>query len=146
WQVSGLFTHQSGIPFSIYSGASSTTTYGTFVRGGQSGNNTVNTNLTKDQLDALMGLRFAGNGPFFLNTSAIGSDNRANTQTFVSPSAGTLGALQRRLFSGPWDTSIDFGAMKITKITERQSLVLRMDSTNILNHPAFSVGDQYVTS
>ena len=52
----------------------------------------------------------------------------------------------QRLVSGPWDTGFDFGASKETMITERQSITLRMDSTNILNHPAFTVADQIVTS
>lgn len=149
WQVSGLFTRQSGIPFTVLS------SYGTFVRAGQSGNNTVNSSLNKDQLESLMGLRFTGNGPVFFAPSVTGSDGRAvaptgqaafNGQVFFTPAAGTIGSLQRRAFSGPWDWVLDFGASKTTKITERQSIVLRMDSTNFFNHPSFVIGDQNVTS
>jgi hypothetical protein len=38
------------------------------------------------------------------------------------------------------------GASKVTRITERQSITLRMDASNILNHTAFTVADQIVTS
>jgi len=103
--------------------------------------------VTRDQLDQLTGLRFAGNGPYVFAASAISTDNRASTATFTPPTAGTIGSLQRRSFSGPWFTNADFGMQKITRITERQSLILRMDSTNIFNHPAFSnPGDQFATS
>lgn len=149
WQVSGVFTRQSGIPFSILS------QYGTFVRAGQSGNNTVNTNLTQSQLNDLFQLRFAGNGPYFVNASVIGADGRAiqpsgsapfSGQVFFTPAAGTVGSFGRRTMSGPWDWTLDFGALKTTQITERQSFVLRFDSTNFFNHPSWSIGDQIVTS
>jgi hypothetical protein len=149
WQMSGLFVRQSGIPFSILS------QYGTFDRAGQSGNNTVDTTVTQSQLNNLFQLRFAGNGPYFFNSSAIGADGRAiqaagsapfTGQVFFTPAAGTVGSLGRRVMSGPWDWTLDFGALKTTKITERQSFVLRFDSTNFFNHPSWSIGDQLVTS
>ena len=40
----------------------------------------------------------------------------------------------------------DFGLLKETKITERQSLVIRMDSSNIFNHPTWTVGNLTVTN
>src|SRR6185295_10026344 len=110
WQVSGVFNRQSGIPFSVYS------QYGTFSRSAQSVNNTVNTSMNKDQLDGITGLRFASTGPYFINASALGADGRGiapsgsapfSGQAFATPAAGTIGSLQRRLFSGPWDTGFD---------------------------------------
>lgn len=115
----------------------------------------MNTTLTKSQLDDLMKLRFAGNGPYFFDPSVIGTDGRAiaptgsapfSGQVFFTPPAGSLGSLQRRLFSGPWDTGFDFSLAKSTKIFERQSIVLRMDAANFFNHPAFRIADQTVTS
>jgi hypothetical protein len=35
---------------------------------------------------------------------------------------------------------------KNTKINERHSIQLRMDASNFLNHPSFTIGDQTVTS
>jgi hypothetical protein len=126
--MSGLFTKESGAPFSILSGR------GTFVRQGQSANNTVNTTQTREQLNQVFQLRFAGNGPYFINAANIGTDGRGvssdgaaafSGQLFTQPSAGTLGSLQRRAFSGPWVFAADFGLSKVTKITERQSIILR---------------------
>jgi hypothetical protein len=79
--------------------------------------------------------------------SAIGSDGRGvaadgsapfNGQVFFNPAAGTAGGLQQRMFSGPWDFNLDFGIQKTTKISERHSVEIRMESSNIFNHPTFS--------
>ena len=152
WQMSGIFAHQSGQPFSVYSGR------GTFNRQsnmqGQQGN-TVNTNLTMEQLRDVMSFRMTGNGPYMVAASALGSDGRAvapdgqpafTGQAFFMPGPGTIGSLGRRVFDGPWDTTFDFGLFKRTRITERQSFEIRMQATNFFNHPAFIIGDQTVTS
>jgi hypothetical protein len=149
WQIGGIFTKQSGTPVSVLSAR------GTLNRNGSSGSNTVNSNLTKDQLDQIFQLRITGNGPYYVAASAIGADGRAvaadgsapfNGQVFFLPAAGTLGALQRRMFSGPWVYNLDFALIKTTKIRERHSIVLRMDASNIFNHPAWYVDNQTVTS
>ena len=149
WNVGTVVTWQSGAPFSILSGR------GTLNRTGRSASNTVDTNLNKQQLDQLLSFRQTGTGPYMVAASAIGTDGRAvaadgrapfTGQSFFNPQAGSLGGLQRRMFSGPWGFSADFSILKTTKITERQSVELRMIGTNITNHPAFFVDDQTVTS
>src|SRR5207247_1184372 len=74
WQISGIFTHQSGQPYSIYSGR------GTFNRQTnvqtQQGN-TVNTFLNMSQLRDVMSFHMTGNGPFMVSSSVVGSDGRA---------------------------------------------------------------------
>jgi len=149
WAISSIITKQSGTPFSVLSGR------GTLNRAGQSGNNTVNTNLTKSQLDDLFQLRITPTGPYFVAASAIGSDGRGvaadgsapfSGQVFFQPAAGTLGTLQRREFSAPWVFAMDFALSKTTKITERHEVVFRMDAANIFNHPTWAFGDQTVTS
>jgi len=149
WSTSGILTWQSGSPFSVLSGR------GTLNRSARSTYNTANTTLNKQQLDELFQFRMTGNGTYFVNASAIGSDNRAvaadgaapfNGQVFFQPAAGTLGALQRRMFSGPWTFNLDFTILKNTKIRERQSVDIRMDASNIFNHPTFYLGDQTITS
>jgi hypothetical protein len=52
---------------------------------------------------------------------------------------GSIGTLQRRMFSGPSVFSFDAGIQKSTRLTERHSLELRMEAQNILNHPTFYV-------
>ncbi len=150
WSVSGFLTWQSGTPFSVLSNR------GTLNRGARSsGTNTAVALISKSQLDDLLRLRITGAGPFFVAASAIGPDGRAvapdgappfGGQVFFHPAPGQLGTLQRRMFSGPWAFNLDFGIQKNTKITERHSLEIRMESTNIFNHPTWFVGDQSVDS
>ena len=151
WLVSGIFLHQSGFPYSVCSGL------GTFNRNSALATNqcnTVNTSLTQSQLNDLMQFRVTPTGPFISAASVVGSDGRAavagaapfTNQAFFIPGAGTIGTLGQRVFSGPWDTNFDFGLSKTTKIKERHELLIRMDASNFFNHPAFSIGDQTVTS
>ena len=151
WSVSGIATWQSGSPFSVVSGR------GTLNRSGgtRSDNNMATTTLNKAQLDDLLQFRMTGDGPYFMAASAIGKDGRGvasdreapfQGQVFYHPDPGTVGALQRRMFSGPWTFNLDFGIQKRTRITEKQSVELRMESTNVLNHASFYVGDQSIGS
>ena len=149
--MSGIFNRQSGFPYSVCSGL------GTFNRNnilGTNDCNTVNAAMNLGQLNSLMSFRMTGNGPYMVAASAVGTDGRAAVagsapfagQVFTYPGAGTIGTLGQRIFTGPWDTNFDFGLSKATKITERHEILLRMDSTNFLNHPAFSIGDQTASS
>ena len=152
WMMSGIFQRQSGQPFSVYSGR------GTFNRQTnvqtQQGY-TVSSNLTMDQLRDVMSFRMSGTGPYMVSASALGSDNRAvapdgqpafSGQAFTIPGPGQVGTLGRRIFDGPWNTTFNFGFLKRTQITERNTLDFRMDVTNFFNHPTFTIGDQTVTS
>lgn len=139
WSVSSIITKQSGTPFSVLSER------GTLNRAAQSTGNTANSNLTRSQLNDLFQVRMTPSGPFFLAASAIATDGRASNQVFFQPGAGTVGALQRRQFSGPWVFGMDFAVSKNTKITERQSVEFRMDASNILNHPTWNFGNQTIT-
>jgi carboxypeptidase family protein/TonB-dependent receptor-like protein len=144
WSISGIWTYQSGTPFSILS------TRGTLNRGARSGQNTAVTTLDKAQLDQVVGFRMTGTGPYFIAPSALGADGRGvapdgsapfQGQVFSNPTAGSIGTLQRRMFSGPWDFSLNFGVQKVTRITERQTVELRMEAQNIMNHPTFYAGE-----
>jgi hypothetical protein len=152
WQVSGIFNRQSGENFSVYSGR------GTFNRQSNlqsNQGNTMNSSLTMDQLRSIFQFRMTGNGPYFVAASAIGTDGRAvapdgaapfTGQAFTMPAAGTIGALGRRVFDGPWDTTFNFAVNKNFRLTERNVLQLRMIGQNIFNHPTFLIGDQTATS
>ena len=154
WNVAGIYTKQSGNPFSVFSGR------GTLNRGNptmqtRSANNTVDTTLTQPQLNDLFQFRMTGNGPYMVAASAIGPDGRGVApdgsapfagQVFFEPAAGTLGTLQRAVFTGPSIWDFDAKISKVTHIKERQTLELRMDATNVFNHPDFFISDQTLTS
>jgi hypothetical protein len=153
WKVSAVWSWNSGAPFSILSGR------GTLNRssGTRSSYNTADTALTMSQLSSIVKFQMTGNGPYMISQSAInpndgtGVNGDNNTgpfpgQAFFNPGAGTLGVLQRRLFDGPWIFSLDMSALKTVKITERQTVELRMDAFNMANHPSFFSGDQNINS
>jgi len=149
WNASGIFTQQSGTPFSVLSGR------GTLNRAARSANETANTTLNKSQLDALFSVQMTGSGPFFVPQSIKGSDGRAVAadgaapfagQVFTQPVAGNIGGLQRNYFSGPWVYDLDARIAKVTRIKERHTLELSMTATNVFNHPTWSVGNQSITS
>lgn len=151
WTVGSVWTWQSGAPFSILSG------YGTLNRasGSRSYYNGADTSLQGAALLNAVSFRMTGNGPMIVPPSAINTDGTGvngpeqpyyNGQIFFNPGAGTLGTLQRRMFSGPWTMGLDASLIKRVKIRERQDLELRMEAFNALNHPTFWAGDQNINS
>jgi hypothetical protein len=149
WAASGFLTWQSGSPFSILSGR------GTLTRDFRSANNTATSTLNKAQLDNLLSFRQTGDGPFFVAASALGSDGLGVApdgsppfagQAFFHPGPGQIGNLQQRMFSGPWTFNLDFAVLKNTRIFETHSLELRMEATNVFNHPTWFVDDRLVSA
>ena len=153
WSLGETMGWQSGAPFSILSG------YGTLNRydGSRSYYNTANTALNMSQLVGVVQFQMTGNGPYMVAQSAINPSDGSGVngagvglpppftgQVFANPGAGTLGTLQRRAFSGPWSFNVDASMQKVVKISERQSVELRMQGVNILNHPTFWSGDQNI--
>lgn len=143
WSLGGIMTWQSGAPFSILSQR------GTLNRssGFRSENNTAFTTLTKSQLDQVVRFEMTGNGPFIVDSSAINpADGTGDYKVFSNPAPGSVGDLQRRLFSGPWTFTLNASIQKLFKITEHQSAELRMEGNNILNHATFYPGNQTINS
>jgi hypothetical protein len=152
WSTGSILTWQSGAPFSILSQR------GTLNRGdgGRSNSNTADTSLTGSQLASIVQFQMTGNGPYVVSQSAINQNDGTGVngdgqaafqgQVFFNPGAGTIGALQKRYFSGPWSFDLDASLQKTIKITERQSVEVRMEGVNVLNHPSFYVGDQNINS
>ena len=142
WTISSIFTWQSGAPVSILSGR------GTINRVGR-GENTAVSNLTKKQLDEIVGFRMTSDGPFFVAESAINPLDRRGVgpdsgepepfpgQVFFHPDPGEAGTLQRRMFSGPSALALNFAVNKTTRLTESQSVRFGASFSNFLNHPTF---------
>ncbi|MGH9719826.1 MAG: TonB-dependent receptor domain-containing protein [Bryobacteraceae bacterium] len=150
WSVSSLMLWNSGTPFSVLStrGTLNRTTLSQFV-------NTANTPLNKSQLDGVVGFYMTGAGPMFINPAVLAPDGRAvgadgaapyQGQVFFNAEAGGLGALQRRMFSGPWTFNLGLGILKRTRLFEKHAIELRAETNNVLNHPTFYVGDESVTN
>jgi hypothetical protein len=150
WTIGTISSWQSGAPFSILSGL------GTLNRadGSRSYYNTAVTSLTGDQLNGIVRFQMTPTGPMMISSSAINTDGTGasagspafNGQVFFNPTAGNLGTLQRRMFSGPWSFNADMSLSKKIDITERQNAIIRLDVSNVFNHPTFWVGDQNINS
>jgi|SRR5271157_1960431 len=150
WILGATWVWQSGAPFSILS------SWGTLNRAARSYYNTADTTLGGAALFNIVKFQMTGNGPVEVTPSAINpADNTGVSapgvanfagEVFSNPGAGTLGELQRREFSGPWTFDIDTSLSKTVKFRERQSIEVRMDAFNVLNHATFWVGDQNINS
>ena len=140
WSLSGILTWQSGAPFSITSGRATTTSsaYSTL--------NTVDTALSKADLEALRGVRATATGPAIFAPAALDADGTAADGLFQNPQPGLPGALQRRLLSGSWTFNLDVAAMKSFQLGEGRTIELRAEAANVLNNPSWIVGDQNINS
>jgi hypothetical protein len=83
-----------------------------------------------------------------VSPTIIGPDGRGAAQAgtapfagqlFFNPNAGSLGNLQRRLFTGPWQWSWDIAVKKSFRFGERHKVDLGMEMINYMNHPTFYV-------
>ena len=150
WTVSSILTYQSGAPLSILSGR------GTLNRTARSFKNTATTSLTKSELDQIVGLRITGDGPFFIDQSAISPRDNSGVaadgeepfsgQVFFHPGPGELGSLQQRMFSGPNALGFDVAVDRTILFKETQSILFGVKISNFLNHPSFFAGSQAIGS
>jgi hypothetical protein len=148
WGVSGFLVIQSGSPVSVLSAR------GTLNRGARSGQNTVDTNMTYSQLDAITGVYKGGNGVYWMNPANVnpatttgvapdGSDPFPG-QVFFNPQPGSLGSFQKRTLNGPNFWNYNLSLSKDIKFSERHKLELHVDAFNVFNHANFYLGDQNI--
>lgn len=150
WNVGSIFTWQSGAPYSIFSDL------GLINRSGRSSRETAFTTLSLAQLKNDTGIFVQSGGTVFsinpklVNPDGTGVGPDALTCTpsvpggFCNPQPGQQGNIPINFFSGPIFFDMDFAASKSFKITESKKLEFRTEAFNVLNHPVFFVGDQYI--
>jgi hypothetical protein len=133
WELSGLITFQSGTPFTIINGGSSTGIAALDNAGVASG---VGAGSYPDILGdptayPLSGVATAGSfGPLLGNPGA-----------FVAPRGLTFGNAGRNSFNNPKRLNFDMSILKNFKIRESSSLEFRAEVFNIFNHTQFRVYD-----
>jgi hypothetical protein len=130
WQVSGIFTAQSGTPFSISDG---------FDQAG------LDNNVASTRPDVTPGCNpyvekktLGPTGivePEWLNATI---NNDANDSCFALEPVGTLGNAGRDTLFGPRLINLDFALLKNTRITERLSAQFRAEFFNIANRTDFT--------
>ncbi len=135
WQISGIAQFRTGRPISFISGR------GTLNRSARSGNNTPNTTLTLQELQAQTGLfhNTTNGAPLVVHPDLIGSDGRANPAFFTHPGAGEFGHLSLTPVDGPGYWNVDTAVIKRIRFKERLGVELRLEAFNVFNHTNFSV-------
>jgi len=116
WQLNGIFSWQTGLPFSPLAGI------GQSRDGSSSGSERASWN------------------PSFTGPLYPGTLNQwFNPNAFVLAPAGTYGNAGRNVLRGPRLANADVSLYKATKLSERFNLAFRAEFFNILNHPSFGV-------
>jgi len=138
WQAGGILQWRSGRPISIISSR------GTLNRAARSGNNTVMSTLTNEQLKKLVGnFRDAQGRPTIFDPKLVGTDGRASLEFFTNPAPGTLGTLALTPVSGPGYFNLDANILKNFRISEGKSLTFRAEAFNMFNTVNFNVGETH---
>jgi outer membrane receptor protein involved in Fe transport len=116
WQVDGIVTLQTGLPFSVLAG----------VDRSLAGVNEDHANV---------------NGPVAVYNSRSRASKIAeyfNTSAFSLPALGTVGTSGRNIIYGPGYENFDAGLFKAIPIHEQRRIELRWEVFNTTNHPNFS--------
>jgi hypothetical protein len=122
WELSGIWTVQSGSPFTPRIRADNSNT-------GSGGSDRPN----------------------LVGDPVLPSDQRSpnrwfNTSAFAIPSRGTFGNLGLNTLVGPGVNNLDFALMKRNRISEGMSLQFRVEAFNLANHPNFALPNSDVDS
>jgi hypothetical protein len=132
WGTNGIYTYQSGEPYSIRSGVL-TANYSSQSRAVLKPGATLPNSVLQDKAGVT--------GPVFM----------PNADAFTFPNPGDTG-LGRNIFQGPSYWNLDASITKAFPVTERVKLLFRTELFNALNHPNFrnprdaSVGSPTITS
>jgi hypothetical protein len=121
WQINGILTLESGIPFTVTAPDESATGPNHASYASCIGNPYTGATTNPSQI--------AGNGAtgFYLNPNA-----------FAIPALGTFGTCAPRAFHGPGIETLDASIFKIFTLTERFRLEFRSEFFNALNHANFT--------
>ncbi|WP_158615307.1 TonB-dependent receptor [Acidipila sp. EB88] len=127
WEISGIWTAQSGYPFSI-SGGNGGDSSGSLQYG--------------DRADVVSGQGVNAHQ----GTKAQWIAHYVNPSAFASNAVGTFGNSGKNLLNGPGQNSWDMAMMKNFKpVGERYDLQFRWEMFNAFNHPNFGLPDNTVT-
>jgi hypothetical protein len=126
WTLSGQMVAQSGRPMTVYAGSN------TF-------SNVVQTPANCDGCSADFGSVHDEGGLVWYFTP----EERAK---FSTPGPGEFSNVGRNFFRGPGGYFVNLSLAKRTRITGNHMLEIRVDSTNVLNHPTFGFPTNTITS
>ena len=76
-------------------------------------------------------------GPLQINTNPRNGQPAFNTSLFSPETLGELGNAARRFFYGPGIENFDMQISKNVRLTESESLDIRVEAFNVFNHAQF---------
>jgi hypothetical protein len=127
WRTTGIWSLQSGVPFSAY-----------LLSGMDNSNTGIST------------LGFGSNDrPNLLQSPALahpGPDGWFNTAAFALPRFGSFGSAGRNILTGPGLQTANLALLKDTALSEGKALQFRAEVFNSLNHANFSLPDNFLGS
>jgi hypothetical protein len=115
WQLNGISTFQTGLPFSVNAGVDRSLA-----------------GIGRDRADVLRSPEIFGGAP---RGQMI--QRYFDTTAFALPALGTFGTSSRNYLYGPGLINFDLGAFKAFAFTEKQRLEFRWEVFNALNKPNF---------
>ncbi|MEZ5345365.1 MAG: carboxypeptidase-like regulatory domain-containing protein [Pyrinomonadaceae bacterium] len=150
WEISGIVQMTSGAPITFIDAR------GTLNRGGRSARQTVNSNLTNDQIQALVGIFKENDNIYFINPSVLLQTLNATTgrysstasqgygstfagQVFFNTNPGETGNLGRTIINGPRFLNVDMAVLKNIRFGENMRVQLRGEAFNVLNNVNFNI-------
>jgi hypothetical protein len=138
WQVGGITTLQSGLPFTIldtaggsaFIGTGSTSTLTASLASGATIAGGYTSGDIHSRLNGYVNINNFTTAPLLYSAAQCAAD-----PNFCGTDFGTLG---RNTYRGPFQQNWDFSLIKNFRITERQSLRFTTDLFNIWNHANFA--------
>ena len=117
WQLSGIFTHHTGVPVNVTDG---------FIQAFQNGTTANRPNRVPGDCNPVNKNPEQPNGVFWINPAC-----------FTLPPVGELGNVARNYVIGPSAIDLDAAITKYTSINERIKLQFRAEFFNVLNNVNF---------
>jgi hypothetical protein len=133
WQISGITVYQSGIPFSVINNPTS----GPFI----ADNAGVGNDLTVGSIQSYPNIAGSRNSaaPAGSNSAQNFGPLLYNPGIFAPPTGLTFGDAGRNVLNNPSRLNFDVSVVKIVKINERHTLMLRVEAFNVANHTQFEI-------
>jgi Carboxypeptidase regulatory-like domain/TonB dependent receptor-like, beta-barrel len=137
WEVSGITTLQSGLPFTIFDtaggsafiGTGSTSTLTASLAPGATIAGGYTKGSVESRLNGYVNFNNFAHAPLLYPTQCITDPNFCGTN---------FGDLGRNIYRGPFQQNWDFSLIKNIRITERQRIRFTSDFFNIWNHANFA--------
>lgn len=125
WDISGIYSYQTGFPIRITSSSDNELMYSAFFEyPGE-----------PDQVGPFTKLNPKSNGGYYFNSSAFSEDN-----TF-----GRIGDAKRTICCGPAINNFDFALHKVISMGESRHFEFRAEFFNMFNHTQFNNPDGNIT-